>query len=214
MGLSELTGGDDVARAAVKMIQQAVGKVSQVTAMAVAQAERLKADDTMNPAGKARLLDELPNNLEAGTYALHSNVESAIAVLEARLTSVALAHDSTPAADAAIRDELSHYVAAIKPTDAHLTLVQLAANSRYSTMLAGPYGESLAARFQIDPASLKRAALQTVAQSGTPTQKAAAAGLGKLHKATRVHALSKAGTQNAVRSIRESKQTQREQRPQ
>jgi hypothetical protein len=212
MSLGELSGGDKTAAQVVRLIQSTIGKVSEATRVAMAEAERLKADDVSNPVGIARLLDELPKNLEAVSYNMHATAEGAIAVLEARLTAVALAHDQlvTGISDTALRDELANHTANLLPADAAVRLVQLAANPRYSTFMAGPFGDSLAARFGTDPASLRRTALQTVAESGTPSQKAAAAALGKLHKATRVHSLSAAGTLNAVRSIRESKQTRRE----
>jgi hypothetical protein len=158
-----------------------------------------------DPDGKARLLDELPKNVEAMTYGFLENAETAIAILEARLTSVALAHDALKSgiSDTILTAELQNHTAAIKPADGAVALVKLAANPRYSTFMAGPYGDSLAARFGVDPASLRRAALQTVADHGNPSQKAAAAAIGKLSKAARVHALSKAGTQDAVKRIRQ-----------
>jgi hypothetical protein len=203
--LGELSAGDQTAARMVATIAENIGKVSQITRAATAEADRLKADDLMNPDGKARLLDELPKNVEVMTYGFLENAETAIVILESRLTSVALAHDPLKSgiSDTILTAELQNHVAAIKPDDGAVALVRLAVNPRYATFMAGPYGESLAARFGTDPQSLRRAALQTIAEHGNPSQRAAAVALGKLSKATRVHALSKAGTQNAVKRIRQ-----------
>jgi hypothetical protein len=207
MTLSELSAGDPVASQLVSEIQSAIGTVSRTVRSAAAEAEKLKNDDLSNPIGIARRLEESPKNLEAVTHGLHEKVDSAIAVLEARLTSLALQHD--PANDLALREEIGHRIANLKASDAGTLLVTLAATPRYATLMAGFFGDALAARYGVDPAALIRAALQSVAENGTPNQRRAAGALASRPKAARVLALSKAGVQDAARAIREPKRAAR-----
>lgn len=207
VALYELSAGDPTASELIKGVVSSISKAGQLARSAADQAEKLKADDLANPIGKARVLDEMPKNLEAVTYGLYEKADSAIAVLEGRLTAMALQHD--PTNDIALREEIGHRVANLKARDAGVALITMAATPRYATLLAGPFGDSLAARFGVDPSALVRAALQSVAENGTPKQRSAAAALAQLPRATRVLALSRAGVQDTAKSIREPRRVAR-----
>jgi hypothetical protein len=203
MALFQLSAGDPAAGEVIKDVVSSISAAGRLARAAHAEAEKLKADDLSNPVGIARRLEESPKNLESATHGLHEKAESGIAVLEGRLTALALQHD--PVNDIALREEVGHRVANLKASDAGTLLVTLAAAPRYMTLMAGPFGDALAARYGVDAGALTRAALQSVAENGTPKQRSAAAALAQLSKATRVLALSKAGIQDTARAIREPK---------
>jgi hypothetical protein len=205
---ADLSAGDPTVSRAIGEIQNAVGTVSRVVRQSVAEAEQLKNNDLLYPDGKTRLLAEMSSKLDATASGQLDKAEIAIDIAEMRLTLMALQHD--PVNDVALREEVGHRTANLKASDAGVTLTTLAANSRYSTLLAGPLGESLCARFGIDHGALVRAALQSLAQNGTDKQRRAAAALAKgVPQARRSVALARAGAKDAGASIREPKRAAR-----
>ncbi len=184
----------------LKFVQNSIGKVTRNLNMARGQHEKLLSDDTSNPKGIQRLLNELPDNIDAGTSGDLENVDSALAILEAHLRSAALSHDSTN--DSSLYVELQNLTANLSPGNAMSALIHVAADSRYSTIMAGPYGASLAARFNIDHGAFTRAALQSLATTGTPMQVRAIAGLAKIPAARRVHFLAKSEASKVSGAIR------------
>jgi hypothetical protein len=193
-------GIDDTSSFCVKQIQRELGTVSRSLAMARGEHERLMQDDEMNPTGKARKLAELPNNIEAGAKANLDNVETAIVVLETSLRAQALAHDSSQ--DAALYIEMQNLSANLNQGNAMSALINIAADSRYSTLMAGSYGKSLAARFNIDHGAFTRAALQGLATNGTQQQQRAIKGLAKIPAARRAHFLAQAEASKVSSAIR------------
>jgi hypothetical protein len=169
-------------------VRNQIGGVTYSLAMARSQHEKLSADDQMNPIGRERLLAQLPDQIDAATGQTLDNIDTALAVLEVHLRSAVLAHDS--ANDPALYVEIQNFSAGLTHETAMVALIQLAADSRYSTLMAGAYGKSLAARFGIDSGAFTRAALQALAINGTPLQIRAANALAKIPAAKRVHALA------------------------
>ena len=195
-------GGDPIVGEIFGQFKNSAGTIARLNRDAAAKHASLKADDLMNVAGKARLLDELPGNLAAVTAAELNRMAVALDVAEARLTAVILGHDNSD--DAGVREEIRNYVADLDltPDNAGLRLVQLATNPRYSSALTGPFGQSLAARYSVDPNALRRAAIAALGSAGNDTQKRAGKALDGLAKsARRVHSLAAAGVSNTVSSI-------------
>jgi hypothetical protein len=201
MQLQGFHGGDPVIGLEMQStLQNAVGHVSRVSREAVAMRDKLKADDVMNPAGRDRMLSELAPNLQGQTDAQLRQAEIAVDILEARHTAVALHYDGKDAA--LLREEINNYMAGATPNTAPLRVVQLTSNPRFTTILAGPFGESIAARYGLDHSMIHRTALQTVAEHGNSVQVRAAKALAQVPAARRVIALARAGRDNAVNSLR------------
>lgn len=181
-------------------VKNQLGSVVTQLGMARGEHAKLSADDQMNPIGRERRLSELPDRIDAGTGDVLNNIDTAIAVLEAHLRSQALAHDGSN--DVALRQELQNYSTGLNRDTAMGALIPLAADSRYSTLLAGSYGKSLAARFGIDHSAFTRAALQSLATNGTPIQVRAIAGLNKIPAARRAHFLARSEAQKVSGKFR------------
>jgi len=93
--------------------------------------------------------------------------------------------------------------------DAALTLVQLAANNRYSSYLASAVGQSHAIARNVDPASLRRAGFQNLEANGNPSQRRAAADLATFQVAARrVHSLIQAEAQSVKLRITPTKRAE------
>jgi hypothetical protein len=188
---SAITAGDEEAGRLAKDFDRLIASVDTASRSANARAAQLHGDDVMAPAGKARLLSELPHDLVRATKEQLAQAEVTLDVIEGRYLSLILAHDGRE--DANLRAELDNYVAAIKPQTAAATLVGLAGDVRYSTYMAGPMGKSLAARFGLDPAIFRKVALEALAVNGTPAQVARSKALAALPAARRVIELARAG---------------------
>jgi hypothetical protein len=147
--VAAITAGDETATRYAAEVRQLVDGVNSASRQAAADAARLHADDVMNPDGKRRLLSELPGKLVADTRDQLDKAEIALDIVEGRHIERILHHDSRN--DGALVAELQNYTANLKPAGAVAAIVQLAANARYSTILAGPMGASLAARFNFHP---------------------------------------------------------------
>jgi hypothetical protein len=199
MALSGIHGGDPVGLEMQTTLQNAIGIVGRVSRDGIATAASLRADDVMNIVGRDRLLSELPGNVRAATESQLRQANIAIDVLETKHTINALQHDGRN--DTALREEVSNYLSGVSADDAALRLIQLTTNPRYTSILAGPFGESLAARHGIDPVAIRRAALSTVVNHGTPSQQRAAKALEQIPAARRVVALARAGRDNTVKSL-------------
>ncbi|MGA7911181.1 MAG: hypothetical protein WCC30_06500 [Candidatus Dormiibacterota bacterium] len=164
------------------------------------RAKQLREDDTMNPVGKSRLLTELPGNLMAATSEQLERAELTLDLIEGAHLERILHHDGRN--DSALRFEISNFISGAKPDTATAMFVSLAANPRYATFLAGPAGDSVAARFGFRPAILRETALKALAADGTLEQQARSRALAALPAARRVLALAKAGRDFAVDNIR------------
>ncbi len=103
-----------------------------------------------------------------------------------------------PKSDQALIAELANWTANLKQENAVATMVQLAANPRYSTILAGPLGDSLGARFNFDSAILRKVALESLAVNGTEDQVRRSQALAAIPAARRVIGLAKAGRDNVA----------------
>jgi hypothetical protein len=165
----------------------------------VGTAAQLHADDTMNPQGRQRLLAELPANLTAATQEQLDQAELTLDIVEGIHRTRLLRHN--PRDDANLRAELANYVAGIKQENAITAMVELAANPRYATFLAGPMGDSLAARFGFKADVLRRAALQGLAVDGTQDQVRRAKALAAVESMRRVIGLSRAGRDNVAQAV-------------
>jgi hypothetical protein len=166
--VAAITAGDETATRYAAEVRQLVDGVNSASRQAAADAARLHADDVMNPDGKRRLLSELPGKLVADTRDQLDKAEIALDIVEGRHIERILHHDSRN--DGALVAELQNYTAHLKPAGAVAAIVQLAANARYSTILAGPMGASLAARFNFDSATLYKTALESLSVNGNEDQ--------------------------------------------
>jgi hypothetical protein len=183
--------GDDLATRFAGDVRKALDTVNSASRRAAGEAARLHADDVMNPDGKRRLLSELPASLKAATVDQLGQAETALSLIEDLHIGRILRHD--PRNDGALIAELGNYCANLKPTEAVAALVQLAANTRYSTILSGAMGASLGARFNFDPAILEKTALQALAVNGTEDQIRRSRALAAIPSARRALGLAKAG---------------------
>jgi hypothetical protein len=199
MQLMQLHGGDPDNVTFQQTFHHSVGTVGRLTREAGATADRLAQDDLMNPVGKRRLQSEAPGALRKVTDYELNQMDIAIDLLEIRNTNALLRHDESH--DSQIAIELQNYVANLKREDAAMVLVQLATNTRFATAMAGSLGESLAARFGTAPASLRRAAIQSLSKNGTPMQLWAAKGLAGIPAARRVASLSRAHRDAAIERL-------------
>jgi hypothetical protein len=188
---------DEQAGRMVGDVRKLVDHVNSQSNRAAGTAARLHADDVMAPAGKARLLAEIPADLTRATAEQLDQADLTLDLLEVRFLGQVLHHDSSQ--DTALHAEIANYVAAIDKQNAAVRLVQLASDPRYSTLIAGPLGTSLCARFGLkDPAVLRKAALQTLATEGNAKQVAASAALTGFARARRVVGLTRGARDHAA----------------
>jgi hypothetical protein len=188
-------GDEEVTRLAVDFGAM-VASVTTATARASGDAARLHSDDVSNPAGVARQLAELPASLKATTEAHLAGADVQLDVIEGIHLERLLRHN--PKSDQALIAELANWTANLKQENAVATMVQLAANPRYSTILAGPLGDSLGARFNFDSAILRKVALESLAVNGTEDQVRRSQALAAIPAARRVIGLAKAGRDNVA----------------
>jgi hypothetical protein len=181
-------------------VRAALGEVTKQSREALMRAAALRSDDTMNPVGKSRLLTELPGNLMAATSEPLDRAEVSLDVIEGVHLERILHHDSKN--DSTLRFEIGNYVAGMTKETAVATMVSLAANPRYATFLAGPVGDSIAARFGFKPEILRETALKALAVDGTLEQQARSRALAALPAARRLLALARAGRDFAIEGIR------------
>jgi hypothetical protein len=200
MQLMTIHGGDPVMGSEMQnTLQSAVGAVSRANREAIAMADKLRSDDVMNPVGRDRMLGELGPNLSAVTESQLRQADIAIDILEAKHTATALHFNGVDAA--LLREEVNNYMQGATEADANLRLVQLATNPRFTTLLAGTFGESLGARFKVGHAAIHRAALQAVAINGDAIQMRAAKALAQIPAARRAVALARGGRDHVVRTL-------------
>jgi hypothetical protein len=200
MQLGDLGADDPLCQEYVKTIQTATGSVARETGRGTAEHARLSADNMSNPIGIAERLQNLPNLLDTATDGALGNVDLAVSLLRLRLGQLAVDYDGVN--DATLRDELHLLVAHAKPNDG--TLVGLARNSRYASILASPFGKAMCQNLDQDYNAIFDMAVNTNRQSGTPKQRAAAAAHAGMHRATRVLGLSQHGARNASDAIKAS----------
>jgi hypothetical protein len=198
--LAAISVGDDVTTGFAREVRKLVDHVNGESRKAVGRAAQLHDDDVMNPAGKARLLEEIPANLMAATVEQLDQAELNLGIIEDLHVGAILRHN--PREDANLREELHNYTATLKQKDAVVAMVALAGNVRYSTFMAGPMGESLAARFAFEPAILRRVALEALGVNGTEDQVRRSAALAAIPAMRRVIGLARGGRDNAVEHVK------------
>jgi hypothetical protein len=201
--------GDEQAGRIVGEVRKGLSDVNSQNLRAAGTAARLYADDEMNVAGRQRLLSEIPADLNRATSAQLDQADLNLDVLEVRYLGQVLHHDGSQ--DVALHAEISNYVAGFDKTNAAVGLVQLASNPRYSTIMSGPLGASLIARFGLkDGTVLRSAALSTLATEGNAKQVAASAALAGFAQARRVVGLTRGARDYAAsESQRQPKRDQR-----
>jgi hypothetical protein len=195
-----VVAGDANAERYAHDIRRIITGVNSASAKARDTATALFEDDVMNPAGRARKLVELPNELLAQTAEQLDQAELLLDLVEGAHLTAILRHDGRD--DANRREELHNYVVNLKQKDAVTTIVGLAANPRYATLLAGPMGDSLAARFSFDAAVLRTTALKSLGDNGTQDQIARSAALNALKNVRRVIGLARGGRDQVVANIK------------
>ena len=201
-----ITAGDEEAGRLASDVSRLVSTVNTAASRAVGDAARLHDDDVMNPEGRARLLAELPANLVSATAEQLDQAEVNLDLVEGIHLTAILRHDRRD--DSTLIAELGNYTATLDKKHAVATMVQLAADPRYSTLLAGPMGKSVAARFGFDPAILRKTALQALAVDGTPDQVARSAALAAVPQARRVIALARGGRDNVASQVQRAPKAQ------
>jgi len=199
--LAALDAGDESIQRYVRSVRQLLDGVNGKSREALIRAETLRNDDVMNPEGKRRQLRELPDSLVTSTADQLEQADLILDLIEGAHLAAILKHDHRD--DANLRFELSNFTAAMTKENAVASMVELAANPRYSTILAGPVGISLAARFGFRPEILREAALRGLAIDGTADQKARLAALaGMKDGARRALGLSRGARDFAIDAIR------------
>jgi hypothetical protein len=181
-------------------VRAALDAVTKASKDSLSRAAQLRADDTMNVIGRSRLLTELPGNLMAATSEQLERAELTLELIEGAHLERILHHD--PRNDSALRFELNNYISGVTKENATATMVGLAANPRYSTILAGPTGDSIAARFGFRPTVLRETALKALAVDGSAEQQARSRAMAAMPAARRALALAKAGRDFAVEGIK------------
>ena len=201
-----LSAGDEAVSKLAADFRALILNVTNASARAAGEAGRLHSDDVSNPAGVARQLSELPGRLKADTQDHLDSADVQLDIIEGMHLAAILHHDSRD--DANLRAELHNYTVNLEQKNAVATLVELAADPRYSTYMAGPLGKSLAARFNLDGSIFRKVALESLAVNGSRDQVARSAALAAIPAARRVIGLAKGG-RDAV-----SEQVQRPPKPQ
>jgi len=198
---SAIVGGDDSVATIAGQITRLIEGVNQLSRDARAKAAALRANDEMNPVGRERLLAAIPSELHAATQKLLEEAEVHADVAEGRHRTQLFHHDSRN--DFALINEVNNYAMAMTADDASVLLTQLAAEPRYASLMAGPFGLSMAARFRLkDAAGLRRAAFEGLAVNGTDSQRARAAALGQFDQVRRVIGLARAGRDYAAEQVK------------
>jgi hypothetical protein len=195
-----LGGGDEEVGRIAADLRALIASVTNASTRAAGEAASLHANDVMAPEGKARLLSELPSNLVSATAEPLAAADVQLDVIEGIHLERILHHDSRN--DAALIAELGNYTVALKQEGAVAAMVGLAARPRYATILAGPMGDSLAARFGFDPSILRQTALQALAVNGSADQVKRSAALAAIPAARRVIGLAKGGRDQVADQVR------------
>ncbi len=191
-----ITGGDERVAQLARDFDRLIRGVDSASRNAISKARQLHDDDVMNAQGKARLLSELPHDLVRATTTYLEQADINLDIIEGLHLAAILRHDGRD--DANLREELNNYVANLKQQNAVATMVQLAANPRYATYMAGPMGTSLAARFGFDAAILQKTALEALAVNGTEDQVRRSKALAAIPAARRVLGLARGGRDNVA----------------
>jgi len=197
--LDGVTAGDEQAERLAGQIGSLVTLVNRASAGARQKAERLWADETVYPIGREKLVASIPTELRAGTDDALTEAELALDLLEGRHLVAVLRHD--PRNDFALINEINNYAANPKSEEVVTSILGLARNPRYATLLAGPYGQSLAARFGFKPDALRKNALEALAEDGNDAQRRHSAALAAIPAARRVVALARAGRDTAAQDV-------------
>jgi hypothetical protein len=195
-------GGDDEAASRwAGQIARAVDEVNKAARDAVGKWEQLNNDDISNPAGIARQLAELPTNITVATESKLKQAEAALDIVADLHEAAVLRHDGRN--DAALRWELDNFLAGTKPDTAAATLVELAADPRFATFLAGSAGASLVARYRLkDSDVFRRVALETLAARGSEDQRRRSEALASIGKMRRVLGLARGGRDHAIEHVK------------
>ncbi len=195
-------GGDDNAAGLAESLGRHLSAVGGATMKTLARASDLHQNDLMNVLGKQRLLAALPDELLAATADSLEQAEILADILEGAHTERLLHHEDRH--DVTLIEELRNWTTNLNPGDAAAKLAELAANPRYATLLAGPFGDSLSARYGIkDPEFFRRIALEALAVNGTDEQRKRAAALqGGVPKLRRVIGLAKGARDAALEEIK------------
>jgi len=199
MQLTELAGNDPQATVFMTSFQNSIGRAGVAARTGVSAAEGLRANDTIFPDGRARLIREATDNAATITANEHAKADMTLAVWEAHLQAQTFSHDASQ--DVGVTAELANFAYGIKAGDPEGKLIALAERPRYGTAMAGPLGESMAARFGVSHQTLVEAAFRGIRKGGTDAQQAAAKSLNEFHRAKRVLTLSRAGADNARRTM-------------
>lgn len=194
-----IVGGDEVAAGFARDVRKLVDGVNSASVRALGTATRLHEDDVMNPAGKARQLAEIPTGLFSATSEQLDTAEFNLELIEGIHLAAILKHDGRN--DANLREQLRNYTANLKQENAVAVMVQLASNPKYATFMAGDMGDSLAARFNFEPAILRKTALQALAVNGTEDQVARSAALAAIPAARRVIGLARGGRDHVAEQV-------------
>jgi hypothetical protein len=183
-------------------IRKLIANVTSASEHARRTATQLFEDDLMNSAGKARLLAELPNELLAQTAEQLDQAELLVDLVEGAHLSAILKRDGRE--DTVILvSEIQNYITGLEPATATETLIGLASDVRYSSMMSGPYGRSLAARFKLKDSSIfTKVALDALAINGSADQVARSEALNALKNVRRVLQLSRAGRDQVIEHVR------------
>jgi hypothetical protein len=154
------------------------------------------------------LLGALPSELLGLTTDSLDQADVLLDVIEGAQMAGLLFHESRQ--DATLIAELGNYTANLTQNDAAATLAELAGNPRYSTLLAGPFGESLLARYGIkDPEFFRRIAVEALGVNGSAAQRRHAAALKRVPQLRRVLGLVRGSRDAAVEEIRAPKEAVR-----
>lgn len=121
--------------------------------------------------------------------------DSGLAVLEAMLEHRALAHSMPAAEEGLLRHEAVLILTGAKDhASAVDTLTRMAANPRYATLPASPFGQARAEGNGMSHETLRHVALQSLAVSGNDAQRRYATAQANLDKVRRVVGLARSGS--------------------
>jgi hypothetical protein len=186
-----LGAGDETVTRLAADYRALISNVTNASARAAGEGQRLMADDVSNPAGVARQLSELPANLKAATEDHLGSADVQLDIIEGMHLAAILRHDSRD--DANLRFEVENFCAGMTKENAVAAMVALVADPRYASFLAGPAGKSIGARFGFDASILRKVALESLAVNGTEDQVRRSRALAAIPQARRVIGLAKGG---------------------
>src|SRR5438034_7446916 len=106
--MAALEAGDADIAGYARSIRQQLEGVTSKSREATARAAALRADDVMNPEGRARQLAEIPGNLTAATMDPLAKVDELLELIERFHEAAIIKHDHRD--DANLRAELGNYV--------------------------------------------------------------------------------------------------------